>query len=129
MRPYLKNVYKWLEIKLDLLLHLKWLLWLKDYQNQDQEKDEEKEGDEQKDGQGNEEKKEEEKQQQSQPKSQEKNMSPEELARILQALQNDEKDTQEKVNLQKATPVKIKVEKDWWRSSPLARPWARGEGI
>lgn len=44
---------------------------------------------------------------------QERNMSPEELERILEALEQDEKDVQKKVNAQKVKGVRGESEKDW----------------
>jgi tetratricopeptide (TPR) repeat protein len=45
--------------------------------------------------------------------AQERNMSPEELERILEALEQDEKDVQKKVNAQKVKGVRGESEKDW----------------
>ncbi len=65
----------------------------KNDQNQDQEKDKQEQNKDQ---------------QQQQPQ-----ISKEDAERILQALANDEKDTQEKVKEQQAAAAKVKVEKEW----------------
>lgn len=67
----------------------------KNDQNQDQEKDKQEQNKDQE-------------QEQQQPQ-----ISKEDAERILQALANDEKDTQEKVKEQQAAAAKVKVEKEW----------------
>lgn len=76
---------------------------------QDQQKeDEQKKQDQQKNEQNQKEQKQ-DKQQQTQPKK----YSPEELERIMQTLNNEDKKVQDKVNQQKTDPVRVKIEKDW----------------
>lgn len=79
----------------------------KDQQNkdrQDQNKDQQNKNDQNKD------------QQQQQPQQQQGKISKEDAERLLEALQNDEKNVQEKVQKQKAQEQKakkMKIEKDW----------------
>ncbi|HAF30962.1 MAG TPA: aerotolerance regulator BatC [Bacteroidales bacterium] len=68
-----------------------------DKQNQNQDKNKQDKQDQNK-----------EQQQQQQPE-----ISKEDAERILQALANDEKDTQQKVKEQQAAAAKVKVEKEW----------------
>ncbi len=80
----------------------------KDQQNQDQ-KDQNKQDQDKKD----QDKKD---QQQQQPQEQQGKISKEDAERLLEALQNDEKNVQEKVQKQKAQEQKarkMKIEKDW----------------
>ena len=85
-------------------------------QNQDQNKDnqdqDQKDQDKNKDNQdkNQQDKQEQDKNQQQQQQSQ---ISKEDAERILQALANDEKDTQKKVKEQQAAAAKVKVEKEW----------------
>jgi len=72
-------------------------------QNQDQNKDQNKDQDQQDNQEQNK-----EQQQQQQPQ-----ISKEDAERILQALANDEKDTQKKVKEQQAAAAKVKTEKEW----------------
>ena len=53
------------------------------------------------------------KQDQQQSKPEERQISEEELRRILQALENDEKEVQKKINEQKVQVVPLTIEKDW----------------
>ena len=90
-------------------------------QNQDQNKDQNKdnqdnqqdkkdqENDQDKQNKENEENK--EQQDKQQPKQQQ--ISKEDARRMLEALQNDEKKVQEKVQKEKAKQAKVKVEKNW----------------
>lgn len=83
-------------------------------QNQDQNKDnqDQKDQDKNKDNQdqNQQDKQEQNKDQQQQQQPQ---ISKEDAERILQALANDEKDTQKKVKEQQAAAAKVKVEKEW----------------
>ncbi|MCB7482004.1 tetratricopeptide repeat protein [Christiangramia sediminis] len=74
-------------------------------QNEDKQKDE---GDEQKknDGQGDKEK-------QQQPKPTQGQLSPQQIKNLLEAMNNEEKKVQDKINAEKAKGVKVKSEKDW----------------
>lgn len=82
----------------------------KDQQNKDQQ-------DQNKDqNQDNKDNRDQQDQQQQQPQEQQGKISKEDAARLLEALQNDEKNVQEKVQKQKAQEQKakkMKIEKDW----------------
>ena len=52
-------------------------------------------------------------QQQQQPQQQEKQLSKEEMARILENLENEEEKIQEKLMRAKAKGKKRKIEKEW----------------
>src|SRR6056297_2150040 len=86
-------------------------------QNQDQDKNQDKDQDkEQNKDQKNQNKKEQKDQQQDknqQQKQQQPESTKQNAERILQALANDEKKTQQKVKEQKAKAAKVKVVKDW----------------
>ncbi|WP_079720736.1 tetratricopeptide repeat protein [Salegentibacter holothuriorum] len=87
----------------------------KDQQNKDQE---EKEGDQdekdQQDGQGDQEEKEKEKQpQQGQPQPTQGQLSPEQIQSLLEAMNNEERKVQDKINAEKQKGAKVKSEKDW----------------
>jgi len=74
-------------------------------QNEDKQKDK---GDEQKEneGQGDKEK-------QQQPKPTQGQLSPQQIKNLLEAMNNEEKKVQDKINAEKAKGVKVKSEKDW----------------
>ena len=86
----------------------------KDQQDKDQE---EQEGDQDEkeqpdDGQGDQE--EEDKQpQQAQPQPGQGQLSPEQIQRLLQAMNNEERKVQDKINAEKQKGAKVKSEKDW----------------
>ncbi|PLX10342.1 MAG: hypothetical protein C0597_16910 [Marinilabiliales bacterium] len=80
----------------------------KDQQNQDQNKDNQDQNKDQNQDNQDKNKDQQEQQQQQQPE-----ISKEDAERILQALANDEKDTQKKVKEQQAAAAKVKVEKEW----------------
>jgi tetratricopeptide (TPR) repeat protein len=81
-------------------------------QQQDQKQDQEKQEQEQNQDQQKQDQQQEQEQQQQQQQQQEKQMSKEEAEQLLEALQKQEKDLQDK--LKKKTPVKrVKIEKDW----------------
>ncbi|MFD0931655.1 tetratricopeptide repeat protein [Psychroflexus salinarum] len=97
----------------------------KDQQDKDQENDKgdknENEED-QKDDQGSKDKEEKEKdgeggedeqKQPQQPQNQKGQISPQQIQRLLEAIENQEKDVQEKLNAQKAKGQKSKTGKDW----------------
>ncbi|MCK5168316.1 MAG: tetratricopeptide repeat protein [Bacteroidales bacterium] len=77
-----------------------------DQQNKDQNKDEQEKNKDQ--NQQDKQNQNEDQQNQQQPQ-----ISKEDAERILQALANDEKDTQKKVKEQQAAAAKVKVEKEW----------------
>ncbi len=97
-------------------------------QNQEQQKQDQQQQDQQQQNQ-DQQQKQDQQQDEGQPKqepqnqNQEKqdqqdgekmrNMSPEELERVLEALEQDEKDVQKKVNAQKVRGVRVETEKDW----------------
>ena len=100
----------------------------------DKKKDENKEGDQEKENKEGEDKEEKEKSDDSEDKQEEKDspkdeksekddsqqtpppstqMSPQQLKNLLEAMSNEERNVQEKVNAQKAKGVPIKAKKDW----------------
>lgn len=82
----------------------------KDQQNKDQQDQNKDQNQDNKDNQDKQD------QQQQQPQEQQGKISKEDAARLLEALQNDEKNVQEKVQKQKAQEQKakkMKIEKDW----------------
>jgi tetratricopeptide (TPR) repeat protein len=79
-----------------------------DNKDQDQNKDEQNEDKQDQNQDKNKQDQNKEQQQQQQPE-----ISKEDAERILQALANDEKDTQQKVKEQQAAAAKVKVEKEW----------------
>jgi tetratricopeptide (TPR) repeat protein len=86
----------------------------KDDKNKDGKGDQEKEKQKKdnKDGQGKADQKDDKnKQQQQQPKPNQ--LSPQQVKSLLQAMNNAEKKTQDKLNEKKAKGVKVKAEKDW----------------
>lgn len=80
-----------------------------DQQNQDQQNQDQQKQDQQQ----NQEQQQENQQQQHQDQNDEQQMSKDDAMRILEALENDEKDVQEKVQKQKAQPQKRRTQKDW----------------
>jgi len=97
----------------------------KDDQKKDQEEDkgdQNENEDDQKDDEGNKDKQEKEKEgdggdqkkdQPQQPKNKKGQISPDQIKRLLEAIENQEKDVQEKLNAQKAKGQKSKTGKDW----------------
>ena len=78
----------------------------KDNKNQDQDgdnQDQQDQSDKEKDPQN----------QQQDPKSQPTKLSPQQIKNLLEAMNNEEKKVQDKVNAKKAKPVKPKSKKDW----------------
>ena len=84
-------------------------------QNQDQDKDKNDDQDkqDQNDDQQNQDQNKDEQEQNKEQQQQQPQISKQDAERILQALANDEKDTQKKVKEQKAAAAKVKVEKEW----------------
>lgn len=92
-------------------------------EDQDQDKGDKNESEEdQKDDKGNKDQQDKEKEgeggdkeekQPQQPKNQKGQISPEQIQRLLEAIENQEKDVQEKLNAQKAKGQKTKTGKDW----------------
>ncbi|MCD4834089.1 MAG: tetratricopeptide repeat protein [Bacteroidales bacterium] len=80
--------------------------------NQDQNKDQQDQ-DKNKDNQDQNQDQKKDKQNQNKDQQQQPQISKEDAERILQALANDEKDTQEKVKEQQAAAAKVKAEKEW----------------
>lgn len=72
----------------------------KDKQNKDQQNQDKQEGDQKEN-------------EQQQPQQQPEQMSQQDAERLLEALQNEEKDTQMKVKAQKAKGKKVNIDKDW----------------
>jgi len=103
----------------------------KDQQNQDQQNQDNKDSDEQstkddskdnkdqdqegenKDQQDQSDKEKDSKNQQQAPKAQPTKLSPQQLKNLLEAMNNEEKKVQDKVNAKKAKPVTPKSKKDW----------------
>ncbi len=84
-------------------------------QNQDQNQDNQDQNQDQK-NQDNQDQNQQDKQEQNQDQQQQQQqpeISKEDAERILQALANDEKETQKKVKEQKAAAAKVKTEKEW----------------
>ena len=81
----------------------------KDQQNKDEQNKKDQDKKDNKEQQQNKDKE----QKQEQQKPQENRISKEDAMRILDALQNDEKDVQEKVQKQKSQSKKRTIEKDW----------------
>ena len=86
-------------------------------QNQDQQQDQQQNQDQQKKDQQNQQSQENQQQQPQQSQQQQdendQQMSKEDAMRILEALENDEKDVQDKVQKQKAQPQRRRTQKDW----------------
>ncbi len=85
-------------------------------QNQDQNKDNQDQNQDQKnqdENKNNQDQKEDKQEQNKDKQQQQPQISKEDAERILQALANDEKDTQKKVKEQQAAAAKVKVEKEW----------------
>lgn len=85
----------------------------------EQDEDQEGEGDqeEEDDGQGDQEEQDQgdegEDEQQPQPQPQQGKLSPEQIQSLLEAMNNEERKVQEKINAEKAKGAKVKSEKDW----------------
>ena len=84
-------------------------------QNQDQNKDNQDQNKDQQDQDKNKDNQDQKKDKQNQNKDQQQQpqISKEDAERILQALANDEKDTQEKVKEHQVAAAKVKAEKEW----------------
>lgn len=81
----------------------------KDKKDGDQNEDKDKEeGDEKKEDQGKG-----DEQKQPKPKPTQGQLSPQQIQNLLEAMNNEEKKVQDKINAQKAKGVKVKSEKDW----------------
>lgn len=83
----------------------------KDEQKQDQENKDKDDQEDQKEDQQEQQDQENKEQQQQQPEA--KELSKEDVERILQAIQEQEKEVKEKVDKEKAKVKKVKTEKDW----------------
>lgn len=77
---------------------------------QQQEQDKEDDGDEQ---QNQQDQQDEQQEKNEQNEQQQQNISPEDARRMLEAIQNNEQQVQERVKEEKAKQAKIKVEKNW----------------
>ena len=86
-------------------------------QNQDQQQDQQQNQNQQQkdkqDQQSQDNQQQQPQQAQQQPEQNDEQMSKEDAMRILEALENDEKDVQEKVQKQKAQPQRRRTQKDW----------------
>lgn len=90
----------------------------KDEQNKDDGDQDQNDSDEQEDGEDQQNKKDQKKDnegegEQEQQKSQKGKLSPEQVQRLLKAIDNQEDKIQEKINAKKAKGSKVKTEKDW----------------
>lgn len=90
----------------------------KDEQNKDDGDQDKNESDEQEDGEDQQNKKDQKKDnegegEQEQQKPQKGKLSPEQVQRLLKAIDNQEDKIQEKINAKKAKGSKVKTEKDW----------------
>ncbi len=91
----------------------------KDKKDENKDNQDKKEGDDKKDDKGNpkDEKKDEgkgdDKKEQKQPQQQPGQLSPQQIKNLLEAMNNQEQRTQEKINAEKQKGVKIKTDKDW----------------
>jgi len=81
--------------------------------DKDKKEDKEKKDDKKEKEKKQEKKKDEKKQDQEKPQPEKNNISKEDAKRLLDALQNDEKDIQEKIKKGKTKGVKVEIEKDW----------------
>jgi tetratricopeptide (TPR) repeat protein len=77
--------------------------------NKDQQDQDQKDQKDNKDQQN----KEQDQQKQEQPQEKEQQVSPDDARRMLEALQNNERDIQDRVREQQAKAAKVKVEKNW----------------
>lgn len=77
----------------------------------DKKDDEKKDGEDEKDNKDNPDKNKEEKKQDQKPQA--GKLSPQQMKQLLEAMNNEEKKTQEKMNAKKERGKKIKQEKDW----------------
>jgi len=84
-------------------------------ENQDQNKGDEQEKEKEKDSQNKEDKEDskEEKNDQGKPQQVEGQLSPQQIKSLLEAMNNQEKKVQDKINAEKQKGVKTKPEKDW----------------
>ncbi|MBP7400664.1 MAG: tetratricopeptide repeat protein [Chitinophagales bacterium] len=84
-----------------------------DKQNQDQQNQDDKNKDQQDKNKQDQQNQEQQNKDEQQQKTQPKKYTPEELERIMQTLNNQDKKIQDKVNQQKTQPVRVQGEKDW----------------
>ena len=82
-------------------------------QDQDQQQDKEENSEQQQDQQEEDKNQEQQDQQEQEQQSAPREISKEDAERMLQAIQQQEKDVKEKVDKQKAAVAKVKTEKDW----------------
>lgn len=80
-----------------------------DEKKEDEKKDDEGKPKDEKEDKG----KDEEDKQKEQPKPQQGQLSPQQIKNLLEAMNNQEKKVQEKMNAEKQKGVKVKTEKDW----------------
>jgi len=85
----------------------------KQQQQKQQNKDNKDKKDQQKQQQQQQQKQEQKKDQQKQQQKQEQKISKEDAKRLLESLQNDEKQVQDKLKREKAKSSKVQIEKDW----------------
>lgn len=106
-----------MDTKYNLAYAQKMLQQQQQQQNQDKNQDKDKENKDKKDNKENQNKQDQQDKKDQQEKQQQQQQQPqiskEDAQRLLQALANDEKKTQEKVNKEKVKAAKVKLEKDW----------------
>jgi Ca-activated chloride channel family protein len=81
--------------------------------NQDDKKDQQKKDEQQQQQQKGDQQKKDEQQQQQKGGQQKKNISKEDAKRLLESIQNDEKNTQDKVKKERIKAKRIKTDKEW----------------
>lgn len=102
-----------METKYNLAYAQRMMQQKQNQQNQDQQQQNEKKENQQQQQQEQKQDENKENKDQQQPKPQENQMSKEDVDRMLKALENDEKDIQEKVKKAQMQAVPKKIEKDW----------------
>lgn len=86
----------------------------KDQDNKDQDKKEDQNKDKENEDKGdNKPEKKDENKDKQEPKPQQNKLTPQQIKQLLEAMNNEENKTQQKVNAQKAKGSKVKQEKDW----------------
>ncbi|MBU8893839.1 MAG: tetratricopeptide repeat protein [Bacteroidales bacterium] len=109
----LRNIPGDMETKYNLAYAQKKLEEQEQQQNQNQDQNQESQDKQDKQDQDKKKDKQDQNKDENQEKDQQQQISKEDAERILQALANDEKDTQKKVKEQQAAAAKVKVEKEW----------------
>lgn len=87
----------------------------KDQGEQEEKKDEGEQQEDENQGEGDQEEEQEEgdQQEQAQPQPQQGQLSPDQIKSLLEAMNNEERKVQDKINAEKAKGAKVKTDKDW----------------